>query len=85
MLENGLTGHRQNHMGAIPPTSPTAIYGPYAARLREDVFTFLVVTLPEHLSVAGSPASDVLIPVYARLPFDYFKAAIESPDFPISA
>ncbi|KAF9518186.1 hypothetical protein BS47DRAFT_1422475 [Hydnum rufescens UP504] len=85
LLENALISHHQNRMGAIPPTSPTAIFGPYAARLREDVFAFLVVTLPEHLSIAGSPPSDVLISVYARLPFDYFKAAVESPDFPIGS
>ncbi|KAH9857636.1 hypothetical protein C2E23DRAFT_284595 [Lenzites betulinus] len=79
-----------------PPHPRTAIFGPYAPRLREDIFTFLVVTLPDLVGFGGTatpltPASensqhadagrDTLLQVYARVPFDLFKAAIESPTF----
>lgn len=79
--------------------SRTAIFGLYAQRLRDDVFNFLVVTLPNMLNVGAlaSPASphpdgvqsdagrDTLLQVFARVPFDLFKAAVESPTFQIGA
>ncbi len=65
------------------PRPPSAIFGPYAERLRGDVFHFLVATLPEQLTATGSNASEVLVNVYSHLPFEYFKAAVESPEFPI--
>ena len=75
----------------------TAIFGHYAHRLRDDVFNFLVVTLPNTLNVGAlaSPASphpdgaqsdagrDTLLQVFARVPFDLFKTAVESPIFQI--
>lgn len=74
---------------ASSPVSPTLevnendatdpVFGTYGPRLREDVFSFLVVTLPT--LVEGE--TNGLLDVYARLPFEYFKAAIESPAFPI--
>lgn len=76
-------GHGTPTAPDIPDPSAAAIFGPYGARLKEDVFGFLVVTLPSYLVVAGGPPSEELITVYARLPFDYFKAAVESPNFPI--
>lgn len=79
------------------PVSRTAVFGPYAERLKEDVFHYLVVTLPNMLNVGSisSPATpqgdshasdagrDTLLQIFARVPFDMFKAAIESPTFQI--
>lgn len=81
-----------------PQPSRTAVFGPYAQRLRDDVFHFLVVRLPSILNVNGlsTPATpqadasapsdagrDTLLQIYARVPFDLFKAAVESPTFQI--
>lgn len=80
----------------IPP-SRTAIFGPFAHRLRDDVWDFLVSTLPQNLNVGGlsTPISphpdgqpsdagrDTLLQVFALVPFDMFKAAVESPAFQI--
>lgn len=79
------------------PPSRTAVFGPYADRLREDILHFLVVVLPRTLNVnnissPGTPQSDsqpsdagrdTLLQVFARVPFDLFKTAIESPVFEI--
>jgi len=76
------------------PVSPSSIFGLYAQRLREDVLQFLVVTLPAALDINGQPLSqagsseqpsgrDTLLQVFSRVPFDFFKAAIESPTFQI--
>lgn len=80
--------------------SRTAVFGPYAQRLREDVFHYLVVRLPSILNVgglsapvtpqtdAGAPSDagrDTLLQIYARVPFDLFKAAVESPTFQIGS
>ena len=79
------------------PSSRTAVFGPYAERLREDNLRFLVVVLPRTLNVnsISSPATpqsesppsdagrDTLLQVFARVPFDLFKTAIESPVFEI--
>lgn len=79
--------------------SRTSIFGPYAQRLKNDVFNFLVVTLPNMLNVGAlaSPASphpdgaqsdagrDTLLQVFAHVPFDLFKAAVESPAFKFGA
>ena len=79
------------------PVSRTAVFGPYVGRLKDDIFHFLVVTLPNQLNVGGlsspttpqgdSPASDAgrdtLLQIFARVPFDMFKTAIESPTFQI--
>ncbi|EPT06240.1 hypothetical protein FOMPIDRAFT_1110028 [Fomitopsis schrenkii] len=81
----------------IPP-SRTAIFGPFAQRLKEDVWEFLVITLPQNLNVGGvsTPISphpegqtsdagrDTLLQVFALVPFDMFKAAVESPAFNIA-
>ncbi|KZT11631.1 uncharacterized protein LAESUDRAFT_809521 [Laetiporus sulphureus 93-53] len=82
------------------PPSRTAVFGPYAHRLKDDVFHFLVVTLPHMLNVGGlstpvSPHPDgvqqadagreTLLQVFARVPFDLFKAAVESPTFQIGS
>lgn len=80
--------------------SRTAVFGPYAHRLRDDVFHFLAVRLPSILNVGGmsTPVTpqtdagvgaptdagrDTLLQIYARVPFDLFKAAVESPTFQI--
>ncbi|KAL6307925.1 hypothetical protein BKA93DRAFT_815618 [Sparassis latifolia] len=81
------------------PPSRTAIFGSYAARLKGDVFHYLVATLPNMLNVGGqaTPVSphpdgqhsdagrDTLLQVYSRVPFDLFKAAVESPKFQIGS
>jgi len=82
------------------PPSRTAVFGPYAQRLRDDIFNFLVVTLPHMLNVGGqaTPASphpdgnvppdagrETLLQVFALVPFDMFKAAVESPTFQIGS
>ena len=75
-----------------------AVLGPYAHRLRDDVFNFLVVTLPSLVNFgtpatpatpttpngAGSesdPGRETLVQVFSSVPFDLFKAAVESPTF----
>lgn len=68
-----------------------SVFGQYAQRLRDDVFHFLVVTLPEVLEVTRSPhdpmssssGRDALLQIYARVPFEMFRAAVESPTFSI--
>lgn len=75
----------------------TAVFGIYAQRLKDDVFHFLVVRLPAILNVGSQstpatpqtegPASDAgrdtLLQIFARVPFDLFKTAVESPTFQI--
>jgi hypothetical protein len=82
--------------GSSTPELPSpSVFGKYAQGLREDVFQFLV-TLPNTLEVcpqsslpADSPTStlvagrDKLLWIYSHVPFDLFKAAIESPTFNI--
>lgn len=82
----------------MPPSNRTAVFGPYAQRLKDDVFHFLVGRLPAILNVSGvstpvtpqtdgaAPSDagrDTLLQIYARVPFDLFKAAVESPTFQI--
>jgi len=73
-----------------------SVFGPYAQRLRDEVFHFLVVTLPIMLEVnqtsAADPTSaqgakgrDVLLHVFSRVPFEMFKAAVESATFQIGS
>ena len=72
-----------------PNMPPTSVFGQYAQKLRDDVFHFLVVTLPEVLEVtrsqhdpmSGSSGRDALLQTYARVPFEMFRAAVESPTF----
>ncbi|KAI1788485.1 hypothetical protein LXA43DRAFT_1025341 [Ganoderma leucocontextum] len=79
----------------------TAVFGPYAQRLRDDVFNFLVVTLPNLVNFGGQAAPttplpdgassqadagrETLVQVFARVPFDLFKAAVESPTFQLGS
>lgn len=77
--------------GSTTPESPkTSIFGLYAQRLKDDVYHFLVDTLPEILEVRqSSPEStspgpsgrDILLQIYSRVPFEMFKTAVESPNF----
>jgi hypothetical protein len=84
-------------------TTRPSVFGPYAERLRTDVFRFLVIILPTVLHAFQSPADapspqpnanghhatveasgkDALQQIYSRLPFDFFKHAVESPEFAI--
>jgi hypothetical protein len=83
-----------------PEMPLTTVFGHYAQRLREHVFNFLVVTLPMILDVhaSGTPVTpvdtspvqtsggrDTLLQIYARVPFEMFKAAVESPSFQIGS
>jgi hypothetical protein len=76
---------------ASPSLPPTSIFGLYAQRLRDEVYHFLSVTLPEVLDVqnqnqdssSGPSGRDVLLQVYSRVPFEMFKTAVESPTFQI--
>jgi len=96
--------HSSSNGTATPDRSvqtPTSVYGFYAQRLRDDVFEFLVVTLPVLLnvyqapsvngavspSVESAPSSgrETLLQIFSRVPFDLFKAAIESATFQIGS
>lgn len=77
-----------------PQPHLTSVFGQYARRLREDIFHFLVVTLPNTLKVypcAGSESApsqsgrDTLLQIFSLVPFEMFKAAAESPTFQIGA
>jgi hypothetical protein len=69
----------------------TSIFGLYGQRLRDDVFNFLVVTLPQSLDIQSDSSSskpgvngrDMLLQIFCRVPFDLFKTAMESPTFEI--
>ncbi|KAJ3757174.1 hypothetical protein F5880DRAFT_1480275, partial [Lentinula raphanica] len=77
-----------------PELSSIRIFGPYVQKLRDDVFHFLVVTLPNilelHATSETTPTTpgngrEILLQVFSRVPFDMFKAAIESPNFQIGS
>jgi len=84
----------------LPVSSTTSVYGFFAQRLRDDVFNCLVVTLPVLLDVNQQPMNngttspvdppphsgrETLLQIFSRVPFDLFKAAIESPTFHIGS
>ncbi|KAF9264746.1 hypothetical protein L218DRAFT_957947 [Marasmius fiardii PR-910] len=78
--------------GDSSDVSPVRIFGHYAQRLRDDIFHFLVVTLPEVLEVSldgNSPQKpdrrEVLLQIYSKVPFELFKEAVESPKFQIGS
>lgn len=72
-----------------PPS--TSVFGPYAERLRTEIFNYLVVTLPNLLEVQapaptdGPSGRDTLLQIFSLIPFDMFKAAVETPTFQIGA
>lgn len=77
---------------AAPEIPPTSVFGSYAQRLRNDILTFLVVTLPAILDIPPGDVSpqpergrNMMLQVFSRVPFDLFKAAIESPAFQIGS
>src|SRR5260221_11773322 len=64
--------------GSTSPSMPSiSIFGQYAQKLRDDVFHFLVVTLPEvlevtkaqHDSMLNSSGRDACLQIYELLPF----------------
>lgn len=76
--------------GSTTPDLPkTSIFGQYAQSLKDEVFHFLVDTLPEVLEVqqpplessSGPHGRDILLQIYSSVPFEMFKTAVESPDF----
>jgi len=76
--------------GSSTPQLPqTSVFGPYGQRLRDDVFNFLVITLPQSLDIQPDSSSstksgrDVLLQIFSHVPFDLFKTAMESPAFEI--
>lgn len=82
---------------ALELGGPTAVLGPYAQRLRDDILAFVVSTLPQTLQAftprsphpAKPPAAgtesgyDTLLRIYSTLPYHVFKHAVESPSFPV--
>lgn len=69
-----------------PELPPPSLFGIYARRLRDDIFHFLVVLLPELLGIQTATDDDgrkQLLKTYSVVPFDMFKAAIESPTLQI--
>ncbi|KAF7322858.1 BTB domain-containing protein [Mycena chlorophos] len=65
-----------------------SVFGPYGQRLRDDVFNFLVISLPQSLDLqpdmsSSKPGRDILLQVFSRVPFDLFKTAMESSAFDI--
>ncbi|KAJ7685042.1 hypothetical protein DFH06DRAFT_1074081 [Mycena polygramma] len=76
---------------STPDLAQSSIFGPYGQRLRDDVFNFLVVTLPQSLGIqpdtsnAGANGRDMLLQIFSRVPFDLFKTAMESPTFEIGS
>nr|WKW83171.1 NPR4 [Flammulina filiformis] len=79
--------------GTATPVVPTnTVFGQYAQKLRDDVFHFLVVTLPEILEVhspqdtSSTPSGrQVLLQIFAQVPFEMFKSAVESSIFNIGS
>jgi hypothetical protein len=78
----------------LSPPPPPSLFGFYTQKLREDVFHFLVVTLPEVLDVQnpqestssrGDSGRDILLQVYSLVPFEMFKTAVESSTFRIGS
>lgn len=83
---------------STPDIPPVTVFGHFAQRIRDNVFHFLVVTLPEVLEVHATPDSvpstpsgsgpsgrEVLLQIFSRVPFEMFKAAVESPTFNIGS
>ncbi|KAG6330627.1 hypothetical protein ID866_8463 [Astraeus odoratus] len=79
-----------------PEQTLTSVFGQYAQRLRDDVFHFLVDTLPNVLGLNSSTISEsglpqektgreTLLRIFSLVPFDMFKAAVESPAFQIGS
>jgi hypothetical protein len=78
---------------STPDVPKPSIFGFYGERLRDDLYHFLVESLPDILGVRQPPTSteagnetngrEVLLDIYSRLPFDLFKTAVESPTFRI--
>lgn len=63
---------------SLPDDNNTpSVFGTYAQRLKDVVFEYLVVSLPSEAS------RDTLLEVYALVPFEMFKAAVESASFQI--
>lgn len=69
--------------GAASP-SVVPVQHHYAPRLRSDVFNFLV-ELPTTLDAQNPDGNgrEILLKVFSRIPFEFFKGAIESPIFQI--
>jgi hypothetical protein len=83
-----------DHASSPEHPRPASVFGLYAQKLRDQVFHYLVVTLPSTLGMnppspsdsTSSPPPDgreMLLQIYSRVPFEIFKAALESPSFQI--
>ncbi|KAJ1310339.1 hypothetical protein OPQ81_007078 [Rhizoctonia solani] len=68
------------------PQGQTSVFGPYLDQFRDLVYGYLIVTLPSVLHAFAVPEAgdgwDELLGIYAQLPFDTLKHAIEAPSFP---
>ncbi|KAI0303489.1 hypothetical protein B0F90DRAFT_1378437 [Multifurca ochricompacta] len=95
------TPHSDDTASPGPSPIPTSAFGSYTLRLRESVLHFLMIILPAELdlcrdslassrsnSASPSPASsgrDTLLQIFSQVPFDAFKAIVESPAFQIGS
>ncbi|KAJ7083829.1 hypothetical protein C8R43DRAFT_1052002 [Mycena crocata] len=76
---------------STPDLTQSSIFGPYMDRLRDDVFNFLIITLPQSLDIHDSSSNtgvdgrDMLLQIFSRVPFDLFKTAMESSAFEIGS
>jgi len=83
---------------SLSPTNmhSTSVFGIYAQRLKDDIFNYLVGTLPNVLGVHpgsaaepepshGTSSRDTLLRVFSLVPFEMFKSAVESPMFRIGS
>jgi hypothetical protein len=81
-----------DHASSPDHPRPASVFGLYAQKLRDQVFHYLVVALPSALGMnppqsdSSTPPPDgreMLLQIYSRVPFEIFKAALESPSFQI--
>ncbi|KAH8829661.1 hypothetical protein DL96DRAFT_1792618 [Flagelloscypha sp. PMI_526] len=68
-------------------SAPHNVFGPYAEKLREDVFECLVCKLPATLKVTHGRVDPEgrkeLLKIFSRVPFELFKSVVESSSFQI--
>ncbi|KAF8298171.1 hypothetical protein DL93DRAFT_2091395 [Clavulina sp. PMI_390] len=84
--------HSHSHQPSQSVSLTASIFGPYALQLRDALMQFLISELPDQLAATASTTASLTAPqqqqqvvarlsdVYAKLPFEYFKACVESPE-----
>lgn len=75
-----LSGNSDGTQSPLNEVQRPTVLGPYATRLRADVLDFLITDLPK---VCGNTPEGrrSMLNVFARVPFELFKATLESPAF----